>query len=143
MGGCELLVVCARPTLAELHHLAARVEALRPVASQLGLVLVGAGPYPPAEVVDALEVEVLAALPDDPAGAALIAGQAASARALGRLALLRAARALAEVICARLAPGAPPSPQEPASGAIEDGKGGESPADGDGAVAAPAGAVRR
>lgn len=143
VGGCELLVVCVRPALAELHHLAARVEVLRPVASQLALVLVGAGPYPPAEVAEALEVEVLAALPDDPAGAALLAGQAASARALGRLALVRAARGLAEVICARLAPAAAPSPEEPASGAVEDGKGGESRADGDVAVAAPARAVRR
>ena len=119
VGSCELLVVCARPVLAELHHLAARIEALRQAATQLGVVLVGAGGYRAAEVAEALEVEVLGALPDDPGGAALLAGQAATSRALGRLALLRSAHSLAEAICAQLTPGAPPRPEEPSSGAGE------------------------
>ncbi len=120
VASCELLVVCARPVLAELHHLAARVEALRPAAAQLGVVLVGAGAYPRAEVAEALEVEVLGVLADDPGGAALLAGGAANPRALGRLALLRGARSLAEAICARLSAGAPPSTGEPSSWPGED-----------------------
>ena len=120
VGSCELLVVCARPVLAELHHLAARVEVLRPAAAQLGVVLVGAAAYPPSEVAEALEVEVLGLLADDPGGAALLAGGAATARALGRLALLRGARSLAEAICARLAPADPPRPGEPSSEAHDE-----------------------
>ncbi|MHB1927834.1 MAG: P-loop NTPase family protein [Acidimicrobiales bacterium] len=144
VGSCELLVVCARPVLAELHHLAARIEALRQAAVQLGVVLVGAGPYRAAEVTEALEVEVLGALPDDPGGAALLAGHAATSRALGRLALLRGARSLAEAICARLAPGAPPHPEKPSSGAGEEaGDADATTTEGAEAASAPDRAARR
>lgn len=119
-GSCELLVICVRPVLAELHHLAARVETLRSVSARLGVVLVGDGDYPPAEIADALAVEVLGVLPADSHGAGLLAGQAASLRTLGRLALLRSARSLAETICTRLAPVSPPGAAEPRTGPGED-----------------------
>ncbi len=120
VGSCELLVICVRPVLAELHHLAARVEALRTTSTQLGVVLVGDGAYPPAEIANALEVEVLGVLPYDARGAGLLAGQAASPRALGRLALLRSARSLAETICARLAAVLPLGAAEPGPARGED-----------------------
>ncbi len=119
-GGCELLAICVRPVLAELHHLAARVETLRSVSAQLGLVVIGDGAYPPAEIAGALEVEVLGALPGDAHGAGMLAGEAASPRTLRRLALLRSARSLAETICARLTPVAPPSANEPGTGPKKD-----------------------
>lgn len=120
VGSCELLVICVRPVLAELHHLAARVEALRSVSGRLGIVLVGGGAYPPGEIANALEVEVLGVLPSDARGAGLLGGQAASPRALGRLALLRSTRSLAETICSRLAAVSPPGAAEPRTAPGED-----------------------
>lgn len=120
VGSCELLVICVRPVLAELHHLAARVEALRSVSGRLGIALVGGGGYQPAEIADALEVEILGVLPSDAHGAGLLGGQAASPRALRRLALLRSARSLAETICSRLAPASPPGADEPKTGPGND-----------------------
>ncbi len=98
----RLLVLVARPTLAELQHLAHRVAALREVSRALGVVLVGDGPYPPAEVARALAVEVLGTLPADRHGARLLGGTAAGMPGLRRTRLLRAARTLADDLPGRL-----------------------------------------
>ena len=98
-----LSVLLVRPELADLHALAAWLPAHRARIPRLGVVLVGSGPYPPGEVSEALDVEVLGALPHDPPGAALLATAGASGRAASRTALPRAARSLAEGLAARLA----------------------------------------
>lgn len=112
-AACELLVLVARPVLAELHHLAARVDALRELTGQVAVVLIGPGRYPPGEVTAALDVEVLATLPDDRHGAGLLAGQPGPARLLERLALVGAARSLTQTICARLDASPDPSARRP------------------------------
>jgi MinD-like ATPase involved in chromosome partitioning or flagellar assembly len=103
----RLLVLVARPTLAELQHLAHRVAAMGEVRREVGVVLVGSGPYPVAEVARALSVEVLGTLPHDRHGAALLAGASAGMPSLRRTRVVRAARTLADDLAERLA--APPA----------------------------------
>ncbi len=99
----RLLVLVCRPTLAELQHLAHRVAALREASQTVGLVLVGGGPYPPAEVARTLGVQVLGTLPVDRHGAGLLGGTAAGMPGLRRTRLVRAARTLADDLAGRLA----------------------------------------
>lgn len=85
-----VLVVC-RPRVEEVQHLPARLRALRPTLAQVGLLLIGDRPYPPAEVAAALDTEVVAVLADDArAAAALVGGE--GARHLRRSPLLRSVR---------------------------------------------------
>ena len=99
----DLLVVSVRPVLADLAHLAARIEILRNEAPVVVLVLVGSGPYPPKEVASTFGVEVPAELPIDVQGAAFCSGaRVAAPRAAVRSPLLRAARSLALELTARL-----------------------------------------
>ena len=104
----DLLVVVARPVVAEVHHLAARLSGLRPKA--LSLLLIGDRPYSVAEVADAVGANPLGTLPvDDRAAAALTVGRSNGARILRRSRLLRDARAVAEGLAGWL----PPLPVRP------------------------------
>lgn len=113
-----LLVMVARPVVAEVHHLAARVRARGRGA--VSLLMVGDQPYPVTEVAETVGADPLATLPVDVrAAVALTAGQPAALRALRRSRLLRDARALAEALATWLDPAAPvglaapPSPAAP------------------------------
>jgi hypothetical protein len=104
----DLLVVVARPVVAEVHHLAARLSGLRPKA--LSLLLIGDRPYSVAEVADAVGANPLGVLPvDDRAAAALTVGRSDGARVLRRSRLVRDARAVAEGLAGWL----PPLPVRP------------------------------
>jgi hypothetical protein len=108
----DLLVVVARPVVAEVHHLAARLSALRPRA--VSLLLIGDRPYSVAEVADAVGASPLATLPVDVrAAAALTVGRSNAARVMRRARLMRDARALAEAL-ARWLPARPTPPPGPA-----------------------------
>jgi hypothetical protein len=111
----DLLVVVARPVVAEVHHLAARLSGLRPKA--LSLLLIGDRPYSVAEVADAVGANPLGVLPvDDRAAAALTVGRPDGARVLRRSRLLRDARAVAEGLAGwLLPPPVRPPPAAPAS----------------------------
>lgn len=100
----DLLVLVARPVLAELQHLAWRAAALREGCRALALLLVGSGPYPPGEVAKALGVEVVGTLPADPHGAGLLGGVPAGAARLRQAPLVRAARTLVDALVPRLVP---------------------------------------
>ena len=93
-----VLVLC-RPTVGDVHHLAARLPGLgRPVE----VVVVGDRPYPPEEVAGVLEVPLAGVLPHDARAASTLAGLSLdSPRALRRSALLRAARDMGELLVAR------------------------------------------
>lgn len=108
--GADLSLLVSRPELADLHALAGWLEAYRDRVARLAVVLTGAGPYPPAEVADALGIDVLTALPADPGGVARL-GAAAGTRRIGVPSpLQRAAQALAADVITRL----PPRPGAPA-----------------------------
>jgi hypothetical protein len=110
----DLLVVVARPVVAEVHHLAARLSGLRPKA--LSLLLIGDRPYSVAEVADAVGANPLGVLPvDDRAAAALTVGRPDGARVLRRSRLLRDARAVAEGLAGWLPPPVRLPPAAPAA----------------------------
>ena len=105
--GAGRQVLLARPRLADLHALAAWTEThpagTRPTEpSRAGLVVVGDGPYPDAEIAEALDVEVLSRLPWDPRGAAAIVSTPASSREVRLVPLVRAARTLADRLAAEI-----------------------------------------
>lgn len=108
----DLLLLVARPRFGELKRLAARLPLLQAERRPLGLVLVGNGDYPPGEVAATLGVEVLAALPDDPDGAAIVGGRPATQWRLRRTAVLRFVRPLATALATGL-PGSAPAHRGP------------------------------
>ena len=89
----RLLVV--RPRLADLQALASWSEN-RALDGRVGLVTVGEGPYPDAEVTEALGLEVLARMPWDPDGAEALLSVPASDRQVRLAPIARAARTLAD-----------------------------------------------
>jgi hypothetical protein len=104
----DLLVMVARPVVAEVHHLAARLTTLRPRA--LSVLLVGERPYTVSEVADAVGAQPLGAVPaDGRAAMALISGHPGGVRGLRRSRLLREAREVA----VGLANWLPPTPAAP------------------------------
>ncbi len=101
--GADRVVLAARPRLADLHALAIWSEANPFDSGRVALVLVGDGPYPDAEIAEALGVEVLARLPWDPEAAGALVSVPASARELRLSPLVRAARSLAARLAKELA----------------------------------------
>jgi Mrp family chromosome partitioning ATPase len=104
----DLVLLVVRPTVVELPRVAARSAELVAAGCHVGLVLVGeASPsrgdrYPAAEVAREVGLPVVATLADDPAGAAVLAGQRGQQRALERCLLVRSARAMVAAILALL-----------------------------------------
>jgi hypothetical protein len=100
LAHADLTLVVARPTLAEIARLAARIaivkeRARRPEA--VGLVLNGPG-YPAAAVEDSQQTPVLITLPHNKACAGVLAGTLTMRRGLDRTPLARAARTLGRTI---------------------------------------------
>ena len=120
--GADRAILVVRPRLADLHAVAAWTEThatetvptdVRPERrGRVGLAVVGDGPYPDAEIAEALDVEVLCRLPWDPRGAAALVSVPASSRDARLGPLVRAARTLAHDLADDLAADArQPSPQ--------------------------------
>ncbi|MHB1584549.1 MAG: hypothetical protein ACYCU7_09115 [Acidimicrobiales bacterium] len=103
-AGAARLVFCARPRLSDLNALAAFLDTGLAAglldAGRLALVLVGDGPYPDAEIAEALGVEVAGRLPWDEGAAERLATIPASDRRLRLSPLVRAARSLATALAA-------------------------------------------
>jgi MinD-like ATPase involved in chromosome partitioning or flagellar assembly len=112
VDGAGRVVLTARPRLADLQSLATFVETRADLDSTLrvplALVLVGDGPYPDAEITEALGVEVLGRIPWDPQAAELLTAAAVSDRRLRLSPLVRTARSLAENLAADTAPAPAP-----------------------------------
>ena len=105
--GADAVVLAARPRLADLHALATWREANPFDSGRVALVLVGDGPYPDAEIAEALGIEVLARLPWDPEAAGVLVSVPASAREVRLSPLVRTARSLAERLAKELAGSVP------------------------------------
>ena len=100
----DLLIVVARPVVAEVHHLATRLRTLRPKG--LSLLLIGERPYSVAEVASTVGAAPLAGFAvDHRAALTLAAGVPSGSGALRRSRLLRSARSLAEALAGWLGPG--------------------------------------
>lgn len=65
---------------------------------ELGVLLAGRGPYRPAEIADALGVDVAGTIDQDPASARVLAGETPAGRGFDRRPLMRSARTLADVL---------------------------------------------
>ena len=121
--GADRQVLVVRPRLADLHAMAAWTEThatrrepidVRPERrARVGLVVVGEGPYPDAEIAEALDVEVLCRLPWDPRGAAALVSVPASSRDARLAPLVRAARTLAHGLADDMAADATHLPPQP------------------------------
>jgi len=100
----DLGVLVVRPRLADLHALGAFLQGRNNALTSATLVLVGPGPYPPAEVVDALGLDVAGHLPWDPDAAQALATTPVGSRQLTRSPLVRALRTLADDLARRVGP---------------------------------------
>lgn len=110
----DVLALVARPRLEEVHHLVHRVDVLRDQARHLCLITIGARPYTPSEVAEAIQLPLVGTIPEDARAAAALNGAPGSERRLVRSPLLRAAREAAHELAAGLAPHTRPS--DPAVG---------------------------
>ncbi|MDA8056858.1 MAG: hypothetical protein M0032_02635 [Actinomycetota bacterium] len=88
-------VLVSRGRLVDLQAVASWLDA-HPVGPGTGLVVVGDGPYPDAEIAEALGLPVLARLPWDPGTPDALVACSASDRRLRMAPFVRAARTLAE-----------------------------------------------
>lgn len=118
--GADLLVMVARPVVAEVHHLSSRLASVKPKA--LSLLMVGDRPYSVSEVAQAVGASALGTLPADARAASVLTdGHPNAVRVLRRSRLMRDARALSEGLAAWLGPavrsGPPGSPPEAAAAA--------------------------
>ena len=104
MDSADLVLLAVRPCLADLHALSAWLEAHPAEASRAGLVVIGNGPYPDAEIAEALGVEVVARMPWDPDAVQAFASVPADSRELRLAPLARAARTLGDRLVADLDP---------------------------------------
>ncbi len=90
------LNVVARPTLESILHTRELVGALGGMGVRCGVVVVGDRPYSPFDVAEATGAQLVGSVPFDPVGAAALAGEARSAKILGRSRLVRSATLLAQ-----------------------------------------------
>ena len=91
----ERPVLVGRPRLADLQALASWLNGPR-LNREVGLVLIGEGPYPDAEITEAIGLDVLSRSPWDPDAAEALVSMSASARQLRMAPLVRSARTLAD-----------------------------------------------
>jgi hypothetical protein len=96
----SLVLVVLRPRLEEIDAVAHRITALNERGA-VRLVLIGDRPYPAAEVASVLGVGVVGVVADDGRSAAAFRGDR-GVHGIGRLPLLRSARAVAVAVAAHL-----------------------------------------
>ena len=109
----DATLIVARPNLAEITRLAARIATVKQHAREpeaVSLVLAGTG-YPAEAVAASQQTDVLIALPHDADCAGVLSGTLTMRRGLGRTRLARAARTLGHALIDRHGQTAPiPSP---------------------------------
>jgi hypothetical protein len=105
----DQFVLVVRPSLESVVHTRDLWSSMRSTGVQASVVVVGDRPYAPVEVADAIAADdLLGVLPEDPVGAAALAGNARSPKILARTRLVRAA----DDIASRLVP-LPPIANDP------------------------------
>ncbi len=107
LDSLDVLVLVARPTWAQVHHVQSVVRDMPVALSSVQVLLVGDRPYRAGEVSEAIGLPVLGVLADDVVAAGALDGSGV-ARRLDRTGLLRSARAVAEAFT--VGPGAGTSP---------------------------------
>jgi hypothetical protein len=117
----DLGVLVVRPRLADLHALGAFLQGRNNALTSA--TLVGPGPYPPAEVADALGLDVAGHLPWDPDAAQTLAATPVGSRQLTRSPLVRALRTLADDLARRVSRRAGGQSQPPGDPVAANGHG--------------------
>jgi MinD-like ATPase involved in chromosome partitioning or flagellar assembly len=108
LRAADVVLLVARPSCEELRQVDVRIQALRELAADVRLVLVGVqGGWPAREIAEALSVPVAQVVPVDRRGAGLLAGRLEPRRGWAspgwtRLPLLCACRSLARQLSAGL-----------------------------------------
>jgi hypothetical protein len=97
----------AAATVARVDRAVEVAGLLHQTAGRVGLVVVGGRPYQPGEIAEMVDCDLLGVLPEDPAGAGLVAGAWTVGRGPSRSPLARAARPIAARIVESLAAGSP------------------------------------
>lgn len=100
----DLTVIVAHPTLAGIEHARERKDCLEQAGPEVGLVVVGRGPYGPAEIGRTIGCEVLGVVAHDRAGAQLVREGKAATRSGRRSLLMRSVGRLAPSLLAPVAP---------------------------------------
>ena len=101
--GADRQMLVSRGHLADLQAVASWLET-HPPGPGPGLVVVGDGPYPDAEIAEALGVPVVGHVPWDPGTPDALVADAASDRRLRMAPLVRSARTLAEHLARDVSP---------------------------------------
>lgn len=109
LRAADMMLLLARPHADDLAHLAARLPVVARWSTQPGLLLVGAG-HSAAEVTRELGVPVMAVIPHDRPGAALLSGHPTRGRRPSRSPLGRAASRIAARLAGPLTPAPSPAP---------------------------------
>ncbi|MFD9511168.1 hypothetical protein [Streptomyces mirabilis] len=99
----DAVVVVVRNTLRCLQAAQPRVEALEERTGDVGLIVIGEGPYPAGEVQRVLGVPVVATLPYAPKEARVLSDGAEQPRHFTRSALMKAARTTSALLVQRAA----------------------------------------
>lgn len=82
----------AYATVARIDRTIEVVRRLQQVANRVGLLVVGDRPYPPSEIADMADAELVGVVPHDPSAAAVVAGAWSLGKAPGRSRLVKAFR---------------------------------------------------
>lgn len=101
LSAAHAVVLVLRPTLRQVWAARPRVELLSQLlggTQRLALLLTGSGTHSAREVADALDLPVLAALPDDQVAATVLSDGIGPRKQLGSAALLRSARDAGEAL---------------------------------------------
>ena len=118
LAHADLVLVVTRPTLAGVEHVAARLTVIGSMTPHVELLLVGERPYPPAEVAETLGCEVAGVIAHDARGAqTLLSTGGVNSWWVGRSALVRSARSVADGLASRL-PNSRPAAAEPPAPAM-------------------------
>ena len=102
----------APATVARVDRASEALALLSRPEARVGVVVVGARPYPPQELAGVIDGELLGVLPEDPAGAGLVAGAWTLGRGASRSPLARSARALSSSLVDAVTGVAPIMPLE-------------------------------
>jgi hypothetical protein len=97
----------AAATVARVDRAVETAGLLQQIDGRVGLVVVGARPYRPEQIAEMVDCDLVGVLPEDPAGAGLVAGAWTVGRGVSRSPLARAARPIAARIVEALAGGLP------------------------------------
>ncbi|CAO5240095.1 hypothetical protein [Frankia sp. AgKG'84/4] len=119
IAAADVLVVLARPVPVELARVVGREGQLTAAGRRdCVLLLVGETPWPVDRVAESVGMPVLGVLPDDPRGAARIAGRPGGRRTAGHAPLARAYREIAGRLATQLEARPVPLPASPVAAGI-------------------------